>query len=99
GTAGACAAGTQHATRRAQRFGRRHGLGGGGRQGLVVVLGQQQRGHDSAPASFSLATNSAALATLTPALRPAGSTVFRTLRRVAGSTPAFPGLFVFSRSF
>ena len=79
--------GHQHVDVLAQRPGGGHGLGDGRRQRLVVVLRQQKSGHDNAPASFSLATSSAALATLTPALRPGGSTVFTTLRRGAISTP------------
>ena len=54
---------------------------------LVVVLGKKEDVHERAPASLSLATSSAALATLMPALRPGGSTVFRTFKRWAMSTP------------
>src|SRR5689334_21010291 len=70
-----------------------HGLGGAQSLGdvwaqrLVVVVGEEQNRHASVPTSFSLAISSAALATLTPALRPGGSTVFITLRRGAMSMP------------
>ncbi len=87
GDALAAGAGHQHVHVLAERLGGGHGLGDVGAQRLVVVVGEQEHGHDSTPTSLSLATSSAALATLTPALRPGGSTVFSTLRRGAMSTP------------
>ena len=83
----AVGAGHQHVHVLAQPLGRAHGLGDGGAERLVVVVGEEQDRHDSAPTSLSLAISSAALATLTPALRPGGSTVLSTLRRGAISTP------------
>ena len=54
----------------------------------VVVLGEDQDGHQSTPASvLSLAISSSTEPTLTPALRVAGSTVFSTFSRGATSTP------------
>ena len=87
GDALAVGAGHQHVHVLAQGLGGAHGLGDDAAQRLVVVVGEEQDRHDSAPTSLSLATSSAALATLTPALRPGGSTVFSTLRRGAMSTP------------
>ena len=53
---------------------------------LVVVLGEQQRGHQISPISFlSLSTSSPTVFTLTPALRPAGSAVLSTSSRGATS--------------
>src|SRR5690606_31063304 len=55
---------------------------------FVVVLGDQERGHYSTPASLrSLSTSSSTEATFTPPLRPAGSLVLSTFRRGATSTP------------
>ena len=73
----AIGAGHQHVHVLAQGLGGAHGLGDDAAQRLVVVVGEEQDRHDSAPASLSLAMSSAALATLTPALRPGGSTVLR----------------------
>src|SRR5437879_2046529 len=56
-------------------------LVGGILERLVVVFGEQQRGHPITPASLSLPTSSAGEATLTPDLRPAGSTVLTTSSR------------------
>ncbi|MGY4298765.1 hypothetical protein ACVWXN_006860 [Bradyrhizobium sp. i1.4.4] len=82
------AAGDQHMDvaaelgRRGQRF------VGGVLEDFVFVFGNQQRRHQSTPASFlSFDTSSATSFTLTPALRPAGSAVFRTSRRAVTSTP------------
>ena len=86
----AVGAGHQHVHVLAERLGGGHGLGGGGAERLVVVVGDEKDGHDSAPASLSLAISSAALATLTPALRPGGSTVFSTLRRGASRRRSRP---------
>ncbi len=92
-------AGNEHVHVLAQRLGGTHGLGDPGAQRLVVVVGQEQRRHESAPVSLSLAISSAAFATFTPALRPGGSTVFRTLRRGAGSTPKSAGFLTSSGFF
>ena len=45
----AVGAGDQHVHVLAQRLGGAHGLGDGGAQRLVVVIGEEQDGHDSAP--------------------------------------------------
>ena len=51
-------------------------------------FGNQKNGHQITPASsLSFAISSATLATLTPALRPCGSTVLTTVRRGVTSTP------------
>ena len=87
-TALAVGAGDQHMHVLAQRLGGAHGLGDGRRRAPCCRARPARRTvMTSAPASFSLATSSAALATLTPALRPGGSTVLSTLRRGAMSTP------------
>ena len=65
-----------------QRLGRGDGFAGRGLQRAVGVIGQQENGHYSTPASaLSFCTSSATLPTLTPALRLAGSEIFSTLRR------------------
>src|SRR6516225_10464101 len=81
---GAC---HQHVHVLAERSRCRHRLGDTAAEGLVVMVGEEEDRHDSTPTSLSLATSSAALATLTPAFRPGGSTVLSTLRRGAMSTP------------
>ena len=54
----------------------------------VVVLRQDQDGHQITPASvLSFAISSSTEPTFTPALRVAGSTVFSTLSRGVTSTP------------
>src|SRR5215468_7523790 len=53
----------------------------------VVVLGEQECGHQIAPASLSFSTNSATPLTLTPALRTGGSAVLTTSSRGLMSTP------------
>ncbi len=85
-------AGDQDMHGRAEVLGGAQGLAGGLVEALVVVLGEQQRGHQITPAVLSLETSSAALATLTPAERPAGSAVFSTLSRGAMSTPSVSGV-------
>src|SRR5262245_30354560 len=62
-------------------------------EALVIVLGDQQRRHRMPASFFSLATSSATEATLTPALRPGGSTVLITSKRGATSTPRSEGVF------
>ena len=71
-----------------------HRPGGGDRlrgglvQARIVVLGQDQDGHQITPASvFSFAISSSTEPTFTPALRVAGSVVFSTLSRGVTSTP------------
>ena len=72
----------------AHRLRRGHRLGGGVVQVRVVVLGEDQDGHQITPASvFSFAISSSTEPTLTPALRVAGSTVFTTFSRGVTSTP------------
>ena len=95
----AAGTGDQHVHVAAQRLGGAHGLGDGGAERLVVVVGEKKDRHDSAPTSFSLAMSSAALATLTPALRPGGSTVLSTLSRGATSTPKSAGFLTSSGFF
>ena len=81
-------AGDQHVHVAAQRLGGGQRLGGRVLERLVVVLGEQKRGHPSTPASFlSLSTSSATEPTLTPDLRPAGSVVLSTSSRGVTSTP------------
>ena len=59
-----------------------------GRQMPLVHIRNQQNGHQITPASsLSFAISSATEPTLTPALRPTGSTVLTTVRRGATSTP------------
>ena len=54
----------------------------------IVVVGDDEHGHQITPASvFSLATSSAAVSTLTPATRLGGSVTFSTFRCPARSTP------------
>ncbi len=77
----------QHMDFAAESLGRGERLGGGAVQRLVVVLGDQERGHQITPALFSFSTSSAGEPSLTPALRPAGSVVFSTFSRGATSTP------------
>ena len=82
------AAGDQHMHVAAQlgRGGQR--LVGGVLQGVVVVFGNQQRRHQSTPASvLSFDTSSATSFTLTPPLRPGGSDVLRISRCGVRSTP------------
>ena len=83
--AGAC---DQHG-HRAKRFHRSQGFGNliGCKLAFIHVC-QKKNGHQITPASsLSFAISSATEATLTPALRPTGSTVFRTARRGVTSTP------------
>ena len=81
-------AGDQHMHVGAERFGRAERLGGRILKYLVVVLGDQKRGHYSTPASsLSLPTSSATDATLAPDLRPGGSVVLSTCSRGVMSTP------------
>ena len=67
----------------------------------VVVFSNNQYGHDQTTfASFlSLSTRAATSATLTPALRAAGSLTLRVLRRGATSTPRSCGVTVSSCFF
>ncbi len=72
-----------------QGFDSRKGLGDriGGKLAFVHI-GKKKNRHQITPASsLSLAISSATDPTLTPALRPVGSTVFITVRRGATSTP------------
>ena len=72
----------------AQRLGGGQRLAGRVLERLVVVLGDEKRGHQISPISFlSLSTSSPTVFTLTPALRPAGSVVLSTSSRGAMSTP------------
>ena len=84
----AARAGNQHmhvAQARHGGQGFRHGVN---RQSAFVHIGNQKNGHQITPASsLSFAISSATEATLTPALRPAGSVVFTIDRRGATSTP------------
>src|SRR5262245_39764305 len=67
---------------------------------LVVVLGKDQDAHESTLASLrSLSTRALASATLTPALRFAGSTTFKVLSRGETSTPSASGFSVSSAFF
>ena len=79
----------QHIDVAAERACRRHRLERCRVQRLVVVFGNKECCHDQiTPASFlSLSTRLATESTFTPALRPAGSEVFRTFRRGVTSTP------------
>ena len=91
-------AGDQHMDVAAERLGGGQRLVGGVLERGVVVFGKQQRGHQSTPASFlSLATSSATMPTLMPALRPGGSVVLSTFRRGVISTPKSAGVFVVER--
>ena len=92
-------AGHQHVHGLPDRLGGAHGLGDRRRERFIVVLGDNKNVHESAPASFSLATSSAAFATLMPALRPGGSTVLITLSRGATSTPKSAGFLISSGFF
>ena len=84
----AAGAGDQHVHIGADALGRGERLVGRVLERLVVVLGNQQRRHQIAPASFlSLSTSSATVFTLTPALRTGGSTVLTTSSRGLTSTP------------
>src|SRR5450631_3696892 len=75
-------AGDQHMHRRRERFGGGQRLVGRVLEHLVVVLGNEEGGHDNTPASFlSLSTSSATDFTFTPDLRPAGSVVLSTSSR------------------
>ena len=81
-------AGDQHMHVAAERLGSGQRLVGRILERLVVVLGEQERGHDSTPTSFlSLSTSSPTVFTFTPALRPGGSVVLITSNRGATSTP------------
>ena len=81
-------AGDQHMHSAAERLGGGQRLVGGVLERLVVVLGDEKRGHQITPASFlSLSTSSATVFTLAPALRPGGSVVLSTSSRGATSTP------------
>src|SRR6266508_825447 len=81
-------AGDHHVHVRAERLGGGQRLVGRVLQRLVVVLGDEERGHDSTPTSFlSLSTSSPTVFTFTPALRPAGSVVLSTSSRGEMSTP------------
>ena len=81
-------AGHQHVHVGAERLGCGERLGGRILEHLVVVLGNQKRGHHSTPASsLSLPTNSATEPTLAPDLRPGGSVVLSTCSRGVMSTP------------
>src|SRR3954470_5045888 len=82
GYAAAPCAGDQDMHRCAQRLCGGQRLAGCIVQGMIVMLGQQQRCHDSTPASFlSLPTRSSTEVTLRPAWRLGGSTILMTLRR------------------
>ena len=84
----------QHVDIGAEGCGRRQRLVGRVLDPGIVVFGNQQRGHQSTPASvLSLLTSSATSLTLTPALRPAGSVVLRTSRRGVRSTPVSAAVF------
>ena len=73
---------------RAQLFRRRQRLGGCFVERAAMNFGKEQGRHQITPASFfSLATSSAAVSTLTPAVRLAGSSTCSTVRRGAMSTP------------
>ena len=89
----AALAGDQHMHRAADGGCGGEGLVRDAVQRLVVMFRDQQRGHQITPASLSLPTSSLAEPTLTPALRPPGSTVFRTVRRGLASTPSPSGVF------
>ncbi len=71
----------------AERLGRGQRLGGRVLERVIVVLGEQKRRHQTAPASLSFSTSSATLLTLTPALRTGGSAVLITSSRGLMSTP------------
>src|SRR5688572_22857028 len=77
----------------ADRFRGRQGFVGGVLERLVVVLGEEKRCHQIAPASLSLPTSSATEPTFTPATRPPGSLVFTTCNRGLMSTPKASGAF------
>ena len=55
--------------------------------GLAVMFDPDERLHFATPIALSLATSSSTSATLTPAVRLAGSTTFRVVRRGDTSTP------------
>ena len=82
------ATGDQHVNLGTQLGGRGQRLVGGVLEGLVVVFGNQQRGHQRTPASvLSFEISSATSLTLTPPLRPGGSMVLSTSRCGVRSTP------------
>src|SRR6201999_66314 len=70
----ATGAGHQYMHRRAHLRGGGDGFRGRVLQGLVVVFGNDERSHQIAPISLSLSASSAAVFTLTPAVRFGGST-------------------------
>ena len=81
-------AGDEHVDVAAHRLRGGDGLGGGVVEMRVVVLGENENGHQSTPASvLSLAISSSTEPTFTPALRVAGSAVLTTFRRGVTSTP------------
>ena len=87
------AAGHQHVHVRAHLGRGGDGVGDVGADGLAVVRGDNEDGHDQiTPASLrSLSTSSATVFTLMPDLRLGGSSTFSVLRRGATSTPSASG--------
>src|SRR6516165_135180 len=72
-----------------QRLRRGDGLVRAVLQRRVVVIGDDENGHQRTPASFlSLETRSAALSTLTPPARFGGSVTLSTFSRAATSRPS-----------
>ena len=87
-------AGDEDMDRFIQRLGRGQGLGRRLIERAIRNLGKKQDRHQITPASsLSFATSSAAEASLTPALRVGGATVFKILRRGAISMPKSAGVF------
>src|SRR5215204_6081576 len=83
GDAATSRAGYKHMNRRPDGQSRHEAFAGCIIQNMVVVLGEQQRRHDSTPASFfSFPTRSSTEVTLMPACLLAGSTVLIILEPV-----------------
>src|SRR5262249_52409610 len=81
-------AGHQHAHVAAERLRGGQRLVGRILERLVVVLGDEKRGHPISPISFlSLSPSPPPVFTLTPAVRPAGSVVLSASSRGAMSIP------------
>ena len=77
-----------------------NGVEGGLADGLAVVIGEDEDGHQITFASLrSRSTSAFASGTLTPALRLGGSLTFSVCRRGATSTPSASGLSVSSTFF
>src|SRR6185312_14474506 len=92
-------AGHQHVDVGGKLQRRGHRLFGGVLQRGVVVVGDDEDGHQITPAVFRLATRSAALSTLIPPERFGGSVTLTTLSLGAVSTPSEESSFTASSFF